>query len=359
MRRIIQIVTAISPGDAVGNNIQALDYMLRDEGFDTEIYAEYIDSRLKGRGIQHISKLSALSEDDIILYHACIATDLNIRFTEYGGKKVMIYHNITPPVFFEKYSPRIAATCRIGENQIRSIAAKVDFCIADSDYNMKQLIAMGYRCPIEVCPILIPFEDYRKAPETSVLNKYQNKDWTNLLFVGRIAPNKGYQDIIAAFAVYHNLYNPQSRLFLVGNPSGMDEYFVEIKQYIKKLDIQEFVIFSGHVSFSEIISYYQLADIFICMSAHEGFCVPLVEAMEYNIPIVAYDSSAISDTLGSGGILLDSTNPYVAADVIDNILHNELLKDYIRRGQQHQLDRFQYEVVKKRFLGILKKIINI
>lgn len=357
--RIIQMVTAISPGDAVGNDIQALDKMLRAEGFTAEIYAETIDPRLEGKGIQNVSKLTSLSEDDIILYHACTATDLNIRFTEYGGKKVMIYHNITPPVFFEKYSPGAADACRRGETQIKNIAARVDYCIADSNYNRQQLIAMGYRCPIDICPILIPFEDYRKTPDEAVLKKYQNDGWTNLLFVGRLAPNKGYQNIIAAFAAYHKLYNPKSRLFLVGNPGGMDAYLDELKQYTKKLGVQKYVVFSGHVCFSEILFYYRLADVFVCMSAHEGFCVPLVEAMEFDIPIVAYDSSAISDTLGKGGILLDSTNPYVAAEVINNLLHNELLRNYIREEQQHQLDRFQYEAVRKQFLAILEKIINL
>ena len=356
--RIIQMVTAISPGDAVGNDVQALDRMLRDEGFITEIYAETIDPRLKGKGIQNVSKLTALSEEDIILYHACTATDLNMRFTEFGGKKVMIYHNITPPVFFEKYSPQAADACRRGENQIKNIAARVDYCIAVSNYNRQQLIAMGYQCPIDICPILIPFEDYRKMPDESVLKKYQNDGWTNLLFVGRLAPNKGYQNIIAAFAAYHKLYNPQSRLFLVGNPGGMDAYLDELSQYIKKLGVQEYVVFSGHVRFPEILSYYRLANVFVCMSAHEGFCVPLVEAMEFNIPIVAYDSSAIPDTLGKGGILLDSTNPYVAAEVINNLVQNESLRNYIREEQQHQLDRFQYETVRKQFLGILERIID-
>lgn len=354
--RIVQIVTAISPGDAIGNDIRALDRMFREGGFQSEIYAETIDMRLSDEKIRSIDKLQRLSDEDIILYHACTATDLNLRVLEYGGKCVIVYHNITPPVFFEKYSPGAAEACRKGLQQIRSIADRVGYCIADSTYNREQLIEMGYRCPIDVCPVLIPFEDYRKEPDRDILEKYNQDGWINLLFVGRVVPNKGYQDILATFAAYHKLYNPKSRLFLVGNPNGMDAYVEDLDRYIDKLEIRDFVIFSGHVRFSEILAYYRLANVFVCMSAHEGFCVPLAEAMEFRLPIVAYDSSAISDTMGRGGILLDSTNPFVAAEAIHRLTTDERLITYIKEEQSKQLERFRYESVKEKILEIIDKI---
>lgn len=355
--RIIQMVTTISPGDAVGNDIRALDRMLREEGYTSEIYAENIDPRLNGKGIHQISELRPLAEEDIILYHACIDTGLNQRFLDYGGKRVMIYHNITPAHFFEEYAPASVCSCLRGEIQIKNLADQVDYCIADSDYNRQQLLAMGFKCPIDVCPILIPFEDYHKAPDEAILQKYQGDGWTNLLFVGRIVPNKGFQHIIAAFAAYHKRYNPKSRLFLVGNPSGMEAYVEDLKQYAAKLGVQEHVLFSGHIRFPEILAYYRLADVFVCMSAHEGFCVPLAEAMEFGIPIVAYDSSAIAETLGKGGILLDSTDPYLAAGVMNRIVEDPRLRDYLLSQQEEELKRFQYETVKKRFLECLQNVL--
>lgn len=355
--QIIQMVSSISPGDAVGNDIRALDRMLREEGYASEIYAERIDPRLEGNGIHCVGELPPLAPDDIILYHACISTDLNLQFLDYGGKKVMIYHNITPAHYFEHYSPDSARSCLRGEIQIASIAERVDYCIAVSDYNRQQLLAMGFKCPIDVCPILIPFEDYHKAPDEAILQKYQGDGWTNLLFVGRIVPNKGFQHIISAFAAYHKRYNPKSRLFLVGNPTGMEAYVDDLNQYAAKLDVQEHIFFSGHIRFPEILAYYRLADVFVCMSAHEGFCVPLAEAMEFGIPIVAYDSSAIAETLGKGGILLDNTDPYLAAGVINRIVEDPKLKDYLLSQQKEELKRFRYETVKKRFLECLQNVL--
>ena len=156
---------------------------------------------------------------------------------------------------------------------------------------------MGYTCPIDVCPILIPFSDYEKEPDRRVLRRYKGDGKTNLLFVGRIAPNKKQENVIRAFYFYHKYYSPDSRLFLVGSWSGMESYYERLCDYVKALGIAEHVVFTGHIRFDEILAYYHLADVFLCMSEHEGFCVPLVEAMYFHVPIVAYSCAAVPDTL--------------------------------------------------------------
>lgn len=354
--KIVQLLTTIAYGDAIGNDTLAIRDFIREKGYETAIYAECIDGRLPAGTALPWDRMPTLERDDILLYHASTGTPLNIRLLSYGGKKVMIYHNVTPPRYFSGYSPTAEDNCRWGELQIGYIARYVDSCIADSEYNKQQLLAMGCQCPIEVCPILIPFEDYEKAPDEKLLQKYRGDGWTNLLFVGRIAPNKCQQDVIRAFYVYQKRYNPKSRLFLVGNGTG-EKYQQQLADYAQQLGIADKVIFPGHIKFNAILAYYHLADVFVCMSEHEGFCVPIVEAMHFRKPIVAYASTAIPETLGRGGLLLDSKDPELAAGAINHVLEDSNLKKYLLSRQEEELKRFQYEAVKERFWECMQRML--
>ena len=200
---------------------------------------------------------------------------------------------------------------------------------------------MGYTCPIDVRPILIPFSDYEQEPSKNILKRYEGDGYTNILFVGRIAPNKKYEDLIRAFYYYKRI-NPKSRLILVGNPLGFERYDESLKQYAKELGLDD-IIFTGGVPFQEILAYYHLADAFLCMSEHEGFCVPLVEAMFFHVPIFAYDSTAIPSTLGGSGVLLEEKNPIFVAKVMQRVLEDERLKEQVVKGQQERLQDFSYE----------------
>lgn len=354
--KIVQLLTTIAYGDAIGNDTLAIRDFIREKGYETAIYAEGIDPRLPAGTALPWDRMPTLEHDDILLYHASTGTPLNTALLSYGGKKVMIYHNVTPPRYFSGYSPTAEDNCRWGELQIGYIARYVDSCIADSEYNKQQLLAMGCQCPIEVCPILIPFEDYEKAPDEKLLQKYRGDGWTNLLFVGRIAPNKCQQDVIRAFYVYQKRYNPKSRLFLVGNGTG-EKYQQQLADYAQQLGIADKVIFPGHIKFNAILAYYQLADVFVCMSEHEGFCVPIVEAMHFRKPIVAYASTAIPETLGRGGLLLDSKDPELAAGAINRVLEDSNLKKYLLSRQEEELKRFQYEAVKERFWECMQRML--
>lgn len=354
--KIVQLLTTIAYGDAIGNDTLAIRDFIREKGYETAIYAEGIDARLPAGTALPWDRMPTLEHDDILLYHASTGTPLNTALLSYGGKKVMIYHNVTPPRYFSGYSPTAEDNCRWGELQIGYIARYVDYCIADSEYNKQQLLAMGCQCPIEVCPILIPFEDYEKAPDEKLLQKYRGDGWTNLLFVGRIAPNKCQQDVIRAFYVYQKRYNPKSRLFLVGNGTG-EKYQQQLADYAQQLGIADKVIFPGHIKFNAILAYYQLADVFVCMSEHEGFCVPIVEAMHFRKPIVAYASTAIPETLGRGGLLLDSKDPELAAGAINRVLEDSNLKKYLLSRQEEELKRFQYEAVKERFWECMQRML--
>uniref|UniRef100_UPI00036E4C8D glycosyltransferase n=1 Tax=Ruminococcus flavefaciens TaxID=1265 RepID=UPI00036E4C8D len=233
---------------------------------------------------------------------------------------------------------------------------KVDYVLADSAFNKAELVKMGYTCPIDVRPILIKFSDYEQAPDGETVKKYSDGR-KNLVFVGRIAPNKKQENVIRAFYCYKKL-NPDSRLILVGSLKGMENYHERLVKYAAALGIGDDVIFPGHIKFSEILAYYHIADAFVCMSEHEGFCVPLVEAMFFDTPIIAYDTSAISDTLGGSGVLLDSNDPVFAAAVIDRVLTDNSLRESIIEGQRRRLEDFSYDRIKNVFEKELKGFIE-
>lgn len=357
MMKVYQLLPTMALGDAIGNDTQAIRDFIKEQGYETGIFAEGIDSRLPAGTAESVNNMPELKDEDVLIYHASTGTPLNDRLASFGGKKVIIYHNITPPQFFREYSPIAVRLTMEGYKGIQHLAEVAEYCIADSEYNREDLLKMGYQCPIDVCPIMIPFDDYDQKPDQSTIERYSSDGWTNLLFVGRIAPNKCQQDIIRAFYAYQKVYNPKSRLFLVGNSGGMEVYEKRLKEYALKLGIEDKVIFTEHIKFNQILAYYHLADAFVCMSEHEGFCVPIVEAMYFKKPIVAYSSTAVPETMGKGGLLLDSKDPVLVAGAIHQVVTNDKLKKYIQTQQEEELKRFRYEGVKEKFLKCLHKVL--
>lgn len=353
--RIVQLLPTLSFGDAIGNDTVALKKAISDMGYISEIYAENIDKRLPSDTAKNISRLKDLKKDDVLIYHKSTGTDLTFKIQGFQCRKIMIYHNITPPEFFRPYSTAAASLTEYGYKGVEHLRDKVDYCLADSAYNKSELLRMGYTCPIDVLPILIRFEDYKQSPAKGIMSRYGDGK-RNLIFVGRIAPNKKQENVIRAFYQYKRL-DPDSRLILVGSYTGMENYYERLVKYAGALGLKDDIVFTGHIKFNEILAYYRLADVFVCMSEHEGFCVPLAEAMFFDVPIIAYDTSAIGDTLGGSGILLDSNDPVFAAGVIRRVLTDELLKKQIIEGQRRRLEDFSYERIRDIFEKQLKDFI--
>lgn len=353
-RRIIQIVSSLNYGDAVGNDVMAIDRALAEEGYITGIFAQHIHRRIPFGKAYTLDRLPKLTEEDIIIYHFASQDDYVEVIKKMPCKLILRYHNITPPKFFHGYDDNAEKVTSAGLEQVKSLRDRVDYGMIVSEFNKRDLIGMGYKCPMNIVPILIPFKDYDRKPNEDVLNKYAD-GVTNILFVGRMAPNKKVEDVIISYACYKKKYNANSRLFLVGNFSQEDKYYQYLESVIKK-EMVEDVIFPGHIGFDEILSYYKIADVFLCMSEHEGFCVPLIEAMKFSVPIVAYDSSAIPDTLAGGGILVEDKSYDNVAEKIDEIVNNKNLIEDIKEKQRQKLLSLSYEEVKKKVLACISNI---
>jgi len=355
--RIIQVLPTIIYGDAVGNDTLAIKELLASWGYETEIYADGIDLRVYEKyKILPASELQNVDSKDIMIYHLSVGSRLNKRIQGLKCRKIARYHNVTPPEFFEEYSRFVYSACIGGLEDVKALNRTFDYGIAVSDFNRKDLISYGYKCPIDVCPILIPFKDYEKKPKQSVIEKYSDGK-TNVLFVGRVAPNKKQEDIIAAFSCYQRNYDPEARLFIVGFGEGMELYQERLNEYVRQLNVKN-VIFTGKVSFDEILAYYNVADILLCMSEHEGFCVPLVEAMYFNVPIIAYASSGIPYTLDGTGILLQEKDPLLTAGIMNRIIVDKELKDTLLENQKHRLEDFSYSNISEQLKELLTNFIK-
>lgn len=354
--RIVQMLPSLAYGDAIGNNVFAIKDLLDEMGYATEIYAETIDGRLPKGSAKQVEQLPDLQSEDIILYHASTGSRLNYDLGKTPGRKLVIYHNITPPEFFHQYSPEAERSAVWGLDGMQYLAKYVEYCIAVSEYNKSDLINLGYSCKIDAIPILIRFEDYEKEPNEATLRRYQNDGITNILFVGRVVPNKKQEDVIRAFYCYHKAFNPNSRLILVGGEIKL--YAKRLKEYAKLLGIEDCVIFTGHTKFDEILAWYRLADVFVCMSEHEGFCVPLAEAMYFDVPIIAYDCAAIPDTLGGSGVLLETKEPDKIAWEIHRLVEDQDWNMAVVQKQQERLKDFAPKKVKKELAKALKQFIE-
>lgn len=346
--RVFQLMPTIAAGDAVSNDAVAIGKVLKNMGFKTGIFAENVDKHLPSGTASHISKMPKLTSDDTVLYHLSVGSELNFTVGNSKAKKGIIYHNITPSYFFRPYNADLTELLDAGRKGAAFLADKADFCMADSEYNKKELTDLGYKCEIAVRPVLIPFTNYNSRPDPDVLKQYDSDGYVNFLFVGRVAPNKKLEDVIRTFYCYKKYVSTKARLIFVGSWQGTELYYKRLLRYIDALELDD-VIFTGHISFAKLIAYYQVANIFLCMSEHEGFCVPLLEAMYFGVPIVAYNACAVPDTLGDAGILLEDKDPLTAAFAVDRVLSDTVLRrELIGRGRKRQQD-FAYNTVKNKF----------
>jgi glycosyltransferase involved in cell wall biosynthesis len=346
---IYQVLPTLSYGDAVSNHAIALAKLMRFQGFPNRICAENIHPKLS-LFCQLVSKIKEqIHSSDVVIYHMSTGSDLNRWFRDLKCRKILIYHNITPPEFFEPYSESLANLTRRGREDLAELAAVTDISIADSEYNAQELVELGFQ-NVSVVPILLPFSDLLTPPDPVVLDQMSDGKM-NLLFVGRISPNKAQEDVIRVFSEYHKKHCPASRLILAGSEIGMESYYSELRTLTDQLDIREDVVFTSHISFPQLLAYYRTADAFICMSYHEGFCVPLVESMFFGIPIFARKTTAIPGTLGRSGVQFDEADYEQIAVEIHGVMTDPVKRGTILQMQRDQLQNFDNTRIEELFIG--------
>lgn len=349
---IHQIVDTLAPGSAVSNCVLAVKEILHKAGILSGIHAAAWE---KGVGRQRSPRRRA--ERTLWLYHFSVGSPLTVWAERHAkpGELVLWYHNLTPPDYFAAVDPLLAARLISGREEVRRLADRTCGAIADSAFNAAELAELGYR-DVQIVPPVFFQARYRIPPPPSLLSQYRGGG-PNWLFVGRLVPNKAQTEVIAAFHAYKRLA-PAARLFLVGEEGASRAYRRWLENQVAFLGLQADVVLVGQVSQAELNGYYQLADCFVSMSEHEGFGVPLVEAMYFDVPVIAYDAAAVSETLGGAGVLLRDRDPYLVAEVVDVVLRDEVLRRAIIARQRQRLADFAYEKVAAQLLAAVQHMLQ-
>ena len=352
--QVHQIHPTVSYGDAIGNDMVEIQSVLRKLGYNSNIYAQYIHPKMRGvKNYVEYKKIS--SPENILIMHYSIGygSDLFAFVKSLPDKKILIYHNITPPEYYRDINSEYEYHIKIGREELRNVRNIVELALGDSELNRQELVKLGFK-NTGVLPIIIDFNKYGMNGNQKIIRKY-NDSHVNILSVGRFGPNKKIEDVIKCFYYYNKYVNPKSRLFIVGSYEGMDKYYNKLKVLANKLNLKK-VYFTGHVRFEELISYYKLANVFISMSEHEGFCVPLLESMYFKIPIIAYHSTAIPYTLGDSGILVNNKDYEEIAEMINLLVEDDELRRKIVKKQTERLNDFERSKIENILKGYISCI---
>ena len=357
----IAILTpSITTGDAVSNDVLGMYRVLKDRA-NVRIFAEGW-SVSEPRVLPSPRVKSFLRKPtDLLIYHYSRGWKPGLEMlNELNCRKIIKYHNVTPPEFMVRYSSELAAMCLEGRRQLKPIArSNCDLFLSASAYNMGELVKAG--APSGKSFVVAPFHHVNRLnsleADLGVLDRFQNGS-VNIFTVGRIAPNKGHVTLIQAFAAYHRDYNPKSRLIIAGKEeTRLARYSKLLRQLIRGLELNDAIVFAGEVSDQELKAYYDVADVFLTTSEHEGFCVPLVEAMAMKVPITAYASSAIPETVGPAGLVWEERNPYLLAESINSIVSEKALaRSLTTMGWRRYQERFTNARIEQQFLSTLDRL---
>jgi glycosyltransferase involved in cell wall biosynthesis len=292
-----------------------------------------------------------------LFYHySTLSPEANQALAEFKGKKAIIYHNITPAYFYAPYSQFILDLLRAARANLGQLRDQVDMTLGVSAYNCADLAAAGYAHPRRL-PLLLDFDSFAAQPPSAVTLERFDDGWKNFLFIGRLAPHKRQEDVIRAFAWYNRFINRNSRLLLVGT-AGLEQYLYHLREVVKSLDMEEHVVFAGHASLAELAAYYRVAHIFVSMSEHEGFCVPLVESMYHGLPIIAYAAAAVPETLGDAGVLINEKDYPMIAEIAYLLIEDEALRNRIVRRQQERLADFAPASIASQFKQYVEELVG-
>ena len=322
--RIDQCLPDFAKHDAIGNHVLRVRDALREAGYESDIWADRIDERLGGEAKPY-DEFAHDGTDTVLMYHLSTDSPMTRWLEErdrQGTRVISYYHNISPSKYFRRWEPRIARRLDEAREQLMELAPATRFALAASSFNRDELVEAGYGSVI-VAPLLVdltPFEEL--GHDSAANNPYAREPMgTRWLFVGRIAPNKCQHDVVAAFAVYRRLIDPAATLTLIGGPSSY-RYLQAVRQLIADLGLGSSVRHLDNVALPQLLEEYQRAHVLVCLSEHEGFCVPLLEAMAGGVPVVAFRAAAVPETVGDAAVLVDDKDPLEVAGAVEDLLRN-------------------------------------
>jgi glycosyltransferase involved in cell wall biosynthesis len=336
--RVHQVLATLGYGDAIGHEVLGIRRVLRRAGYDSEIFVETADPRLEDLTLDYRDLVGAVAPSDLLIHHFSIGSRASRTAYALPGRMALVYHNITPPEYFIGVHKDLVKLCFRGRRELTAYPARCELALGDSEYNRRELEGLGFRST-GVLPV-VPGFAHLDGPPDRVLAAGFDDDRTNVVFVGRVIPNKKFEDVIRAFHAYRTRHNPRARLLLIGSYSGFERYLAMLQALIARLGTPD-VHFLGHVSNEELTALYDVADLFLCASEHEGFCVPIVEAFYKQIPVLAYAATAVPATMDGGGVLYDTKDAFEIARLMEAVLDDSRLEEAVLQSQDAALQRLR------------------
>ena len=356
MTAVHQFVPALLPRDATGDHTLELRDTLRAEGWDSDIYVEAAHDELSDQAMYFERYAERAQPGDILLYQLSTASPVAEFLRTRPETLVLDYHNITPPSFYEGWEHHTSKKVALALQQAAELAPLATLGIADSSFNADELRRLGCSATA-VVPILVEMDGRRSRVDQAEAARLAaaHGPGTVLLFVGRISPNKTQHHLVEALWLYRRWYDPAARLHLVG-PAVTTSYVDAVFALAAELGVADAVRHGEHLSDAELAAWYADADVFVCLSEHEGFCIPLLEAMRAGLPIVAFGAGAVPETLGTAGILLDTKRPSVVASAVDRVRRDRALADDLVQAGRRRLGDFSLPVTRRRFVEVLARV---
>jgi glycosyltransferase involved in cell wall biosynthesis len=349
--RVHQVLATLGYGDAIGHEVLGIQRVLRAAGHDSEIFVETADRRLEHLTTDYREMVGAIAPEDVLIHHFSIGSRASRTAYALPGRMALVYHNITPPEYFLGVHKDLVKLCFRGRRELTAYISRCEMALGDSEYNRQELEALGF-ANTGVLPVVPGFTHLDLEPNTMTSDPFDD-GWTNVMFVGRVIPNKKFEDVIRAFHVYRTRHNPRARLLLVGSYGGFEKYLTMLHALVARLGTPD-VHFLGHVSNEELTALYEVADLFLCASEHEGFCVPLIESFYKRVPVLAFAATAVPATMDGGGVLYDTKDPFEVARLMAAILDDAEVEDAIVASQDAALER----LLRKDFAGTLLRFVD-
>ncbi len=345
-----QLLPALRRGDAAGAHTLQVRAALRAAGFESELFVEQHDDELAG-DVHHYSKLGAHCRPGrtALLYQLAIGSKLADALMERPEPVIVNYHNLTPASFFWQWDPGLVDGIVWGHRQLHQLVPRTLHAIAVSPFNQTDLDRAGY-VSTAVCPPLVDVAG-TSAPRPPRPPGGSGARW---LFVGRLAPNKAAHDLVKALAAYRRAYDPEATLRLVGG-QGHPVYTAAVRNLVDSLGLCEAVDLVGGVSQRQLADAYAECDVFTCLSDHEGFCFPLLEAMYHAVPVVAFGSSAIPGTIGAGGLVLSDKSPGAVAAAVHAVMRDGDLRRHLVDAGRRRLAAFDLTVTAGKMVSAVRQ----
>ena len=349
--RVNQWVPAAHKGDAIGDSARHVRDLLRSMGHESEIFALTIDDDLRHE-IRPFEEPDA-RRGDLTIFHFALPSPMTAAFASLPNGRVLQYHNVTPARFFAAYDPGLFRLASIAREELATLSASTDLALGDSEYNRHELDELGFG-KTGVMPIAVNTGRLTNAAPHPVLDDILDDELVNFLFVGRIAPNKKIEDHIKLAEQYKRYIDARYRFIFVGRYDVVPRYYAAIRALMAEYKmLPERFVFTGPVPDAELAAYYRAASVYVSLSEHEGFCVPLLEAMAMDVPVLAYGAAAVPDTLGGAGVQFAPKDLEYAAELLGMLAFEDHPREEVLAGQRQRLHAFGDPVIQQRLASVI------